>query len=64
MISEMYELVGRTPDDLAPAVPERPATIIARDPIAYFRYTLEVPNVRLKNFVYIPPPKEKEDDEQ
>jgi len=61
VISETYELVGRTPDDLAPAVPERPATITVRDPIAYFRYTMETPNVRLRDFAITEP---KEDEEQ
>jgi hypothetical protein len=61
VIAETYELVGRASDDLAPAVPERPATMVVRDPVAYFRYTMEAPNVRLGDFAITEP---KEDREQ
>jgi hypothetical protein len=61
VISETYELIGRASDELAPAVPERPATLVVRDPVAYFRYTMEAPNVRLGDFAITEP---KEDREQ
>jgi hypothetical protein len=61
VIPETYELVGRAADDLAPAVPERPATLMVRNPVAYFRYTMESPNVRLGDFAITQP---KEDSEQ
>jgi hypothetical protein len=61
VISETYELVGRASDELAPAVPERPATLVVRDPVAYFRYTMEAPNVRLGDFAIT---EAKEDREQ
>jgi hypothetical protein len=61
VIPETYELVGRASDDLAPAVPERPATLMVRNPVAYFRYTMVAPNVRLGDFAVSQP---KEDDEQ
>jgi hypothetical protein len=49
------------PNELAPEAPEKPATLVSRKPVAYFRYTLEVPNVKLANYA-IPEP--KNDDEQ
>ena len=61
VISETYELVGPASDDLAPAVPERPATLVVREPIAYFRYTMDAPNVHLGDFAVTEP---KEDREQ
>ncbi|MEO5925390.1 MAG: hypothetical protein ABIR70_16335 [Bryobacteraceae bacterium] len=45
-------------NELAPAAPEKPATLVSRKPVAYFRYTLDVPNVRLANYA-IPEPKEE-----
>lgn len=61
VISETYELRGRASVELAPAVPESPATLVVREPVAYFRYTMETPNVRLGDFAVIEP---KEDREQ
>ncbi len=61
VIWDTYELAGGASDDLAPVVPERPATLVVRDPVAYFRYTMEVPNVRLAEFAITEP---KEDREQ
>ena len=55
-----YELAGGAADELAPAVPERPATLVVRTPVAYFRYTMEAPNVRLGDFA-ITDPKEDRD---
>ncbi len=56
-----YELAGEAPDELAPAVPERPAMLVVREPMAYFRYTMDAPNVRLGDFAITGP---KEDEEQ
>lgn len=61
VMPETYELVGRASDELAPAVPEPPARLIIRDPVAYFRYTMETPNVRLGDFAITDP---KDDGEQ
>jgi hypothetical protein len=60
VIAETYELVGRASDDLAPVVPERPATLVVRDPIAYFRYTMETPGVRLGDFAITEPKEDKQ----
>jgi len=48
VVSRTYHLLGA--DELAPESPERPATLLVRDPVAYFRYTMETPNVRLGAF--------------
>jgi len=37
-------------DQLAPAAPLRPTTLLVREPVAYFRYTIEAPEVRLGDF--------------
>jgi len=55
VISETYDLIGRDSNELAPAVPERPATLLVREPVAYFRYTMEAPNVRLGDFAITEP---------
>jgi len=47
VVARTYRLVGGAADELAPASPERPTTLVVREPIAYFRYTMETPNVRL-----------------
>jgi hypothetical protein len=44
-----YGLVGNA-DGLAPASPLRPASLLVREPVAYFRYTMDAPNVRLADF--------------
>jgi hypothetical protein len=44
-----YQLIGGG-DDLAPAAPLRPTSLLVRDPIAYFRYTMETADVRLGTF--------------
>lgn len=46
--SRTYDMVGA--GELAPAAPERPATFLVREMVAYFRYTMETPNVRLADF--------------
>lgn len=45
-----YRLSGGLAKELAPATPEEPAKLTARERVAYFRYTLEVPNVRLADY--------------
>ena len=53
-----YELAGREDINwIAPEAPERPLQIVSRELVAYLRYTLEVPNVRLSGYA-IPEPKE------
>src|SRR5262245_31717496 len=52
-----YELAGEKTNPIAPAAPEPPLRIASREPVAYFRYKLDVPNVRLSDFT-IPEPKE------
>jgi hypothetical protein len=44
-----YQFVGGE-DQLAPAAPLRPASLLVRDPVAYFRYTMEAADVRLGAF--------------
>ncbi len=60
VIPETYELTGPASDELAPAVPERPATLVVRDPVAYFRYTMDAPNVRLGDFAITEPKDDRE----
>ncbi len=55
-----YEWAGHDSGELAPATPERPAVLLVREPIAYFRYTMETPNLRLADFA-ITDPNENED---
>jgi hypothetical protein len=55
VVTRIYQLVGGTANELAPAAPERPATLVVRDPVAYFRYTMETPNVRLGDFAITEP---------
>lgn len=43
-----YEFV--TNNELAPASPLQPMRLLVRDPIAYFRHTMEATNVRLGDF--------------
>ena len=48
-----YQLQGA--DELAPAAPERPATLLVRDPVAFFRYTMEAADLRLGDFAVTEP---------
>jgi hypothetical protein len=50
-----YELAGEETNPIAPEAPEPPLRIVSREPVAYFRYTLDAPNVRLVEFA-IPEP--------
>jgi len=53
-----YELAGEETNSIAPATPEPPLRIVSREPVAYFRYKLDTPNVRLADFA-IPEPNEQ-----
>jgi hypothetical protein len=53
-----YRLTGSGVNEVAPAVRERPATLVVRDPVAYFRYTMETGNVRLGDYAIDEPRKE------
>jgi hypothetical protein len=55
VVARTYQLVSGAADELAPAVPERPAILLVRAPVAYFRYTMESPNVRLGDFAITEP---------
>jgi hypothetical protein len=61
VVARTYRLLGRSAGELAPAVPERPATLSVREPVAYFRYKLEAANVRLADYAISEP---KEDESQ
>jgi len=58
--SHTYRILSVEGNDLAPATPEVPAIVVARKPVAYFNYTMDVPNVRLANYA-IPEPKDGDD---
>jgi hypothetical protein len=49
VLSRSYQFVDAD-DQLAPASPLRPMSLLVRDPVAYFRYTMDAPNVRLGDF--------------
>jgi hypothetical protein len=51
--SRSYQFVDDD-DHMAPASPLRPTSILVRDPVAYFRHTMEAPNVRLGDFAVDP----------
>ncbi len=50
IVLEKYQLIEGGVDHIAPAVPEQPAVLSVRSPKAYFRYTMESPNIRLGDF--------------
>lgn len=50
VIAQGYEFSEGLAKDLAPAAPEQPATLTVRERVAYFRYTLDAPNVRLADY--------------
>jgi hypothetical protein len=54
-----FELTGESGNEIAPATPERPVTLVAREPVAYFRYNMEARNVRLAEYA-IPEPAGRE----
>jgi len=56
-----YELSEGVARELAPTAPEKPLTITARERVAYFRYTLEVPNIKLADYAVDSP---RDEDEQ
>jgi hypothetical protein len=60
VVARTYEIVGPGRTKIAPAAPERPAKVIVRDPIAYFRYEMEAPNVKLGPYAISNPQEENE----
>jgi hypothetical protein len=50
VVGRSYRLAGEDRDDLAPSVAPRPTVLLVRDPVAYFRFTMEVADVRLGRF--------------
>jgi hypothetical protein len=50
IVARSYELSEGLAKDVAPAAPEQPVTLTVRERVAYFRYTLEAPNVRLADY--------------
>ncbi len=58
VMGRRYEMAVVGPNDLAPEAPEKPATLIARKPVAYFKYEMVVPNVKLADYA-IPEPKDE-----
>jgi len=48
MAYRSYEFVQH--DDIAPSSPLQPMPLLVRDPVAYFRHTMEATNVRLGDF--------------
>jgi hypothetical protein len=49
VLSRSYQFV-HDDDQLAPTSPLRPTSLLVRDPVAYFRYTMDAANVRLGDF--------------
>lgn len=45
-----FDLVGGGGAELAPQAPELPIKLVVREPVGFFRYQLEVPNVRLSQY--------------
>ena len=58
VVTHTYQFLGK--QELAPAEPERPALLLVRDPVAYFRYTMDAPSVRLRDFAVTDPKEEEE----
>jgi hypothetical protein len=50
IVTRTYQLLDEGPNPLAPAEPVRPTALLVRDPIAYFRYTMEAEGVHLGDF--------------
>jgi hypothetical protein len=50
VVTRAYRLSDGLEKELAPASAEQPVTLAVREHVAYFRYTLEVPNVRLGDY--------------
>ncbi|MEO8099112.1 MAG: hypothetical protein ABI811_15520 [Acidobacteriota bacterium] len=50
VFARTYHLAGEEEKELAPLAPERPVTLNVHDPVAYFRYTMDIPNVRLADY--------------
>jgi hypothetical protein len=45
-----FELTGDSGNAIAPEAPEKPVTLVVREPVAHFRYTLEAKDVRLSDY--------------
>lgn len=43
-------LVGEGGAEVAPQTPEQPIKLVVREPVGFFRYQMEVPNVRLSQY--------------
>ena len=50
VVTRGYVLSDGLAKELAPATAEQPVRLTVREHVAYFRYTLEVPNVRLADY--------------
>ena len=48
-----YGLIGEGSAEVAPQAPEKPLTLVVREPIGFFRYQMEVPNVRLSQYAIL-----------
>jgi hypothetical protein len=59
VVARLYPFVGDAAETVAPAAPELALPVAALEPAAYFRYTLEVPNVHLADFA-LPEPANQE----
>jgi hypothetical protein len=54
-----YALAGEETNPIAPTAPEPPLRIVSHQPVAYFPYKLDVPNVRLADFTIPEPNREQ-----
>jgi len=54
---QRFELTGEGSRELAPQAAERPVTLVVREPVGFFRYQMEVPNVKLSDYA-VPEPRE------
>jgi hypothetical protein len=48
-----FGLIGEPGAEVAPQAPEKPLTLVVRDPVGFFRHQMEVPNVRLSQFAVL-----------
>jgi hypothetical protein len=53
-----FELTEEAASELAPQAAERPVTLAVREPIGFFRYRMEAPNVKLSEYA-VPEPREQ-----
>jgi hypothetical protein len=64
VIARTYSLTGEDNRTLAPAAPERPATLRVRTPVAYFRYNMESVNIKLGEYAVSTPDDDEDSREQ